>query len=254
MAGAWAMGVFRRGSVRGPVRVIERRFVPALWLIAALMVLTTLLASMLAGSLFFAMRRTTELSARDLAIVSTIARVVPIVVALGVHVQLRTGLLRAIGLGVDRLGKGWAGLLGLLVAVPWVYFVMSVAQIVYAAFGHASKSEHEMLTLMRQTHDSLVLVLTIVNAVLIAPVAEELLFRGHVQTALRTTTGRPWVAILATSALFAVIHPWWSIPGILVLAICLGYLYERTASLWACIALHVGFNLLSTVVALTFAG
>lgn len=50
------------------------------------------------------------------------------------------------------------------------------------------------------------------------------------------------IAVLITSALFAVVHPAWSWPPIFVLSLALGFAYERTGSLWAPIAMHAVFN------------
>ncbi len=46
----------------------------------------------------------------------------------------------------------------------------------------------------------------IVLAVVVAPVVEEMLFRGLFQTMIRSYLGRPWPAIAITSLLFASIH------------------------------------------------
>jgi hypothetical protein len=56
-----------------------------------------------------------------------------------------------------------------------------------------------------------------------------------------------WVAILATSALFALVHPTWTWPAIFLLAVCLGYAYERTGNLWVPVVIHAAFNATSTV-------
>jgi len=56
-----------------------------------------------------------------------------------------------------------------------------------------------------------------------------------------------WAAVILTSMIFAAIHPAWSIPGIFVLALGLGYVYDRTGNLWACITMHLLFNTLSTI-------
>lgn len=55
-----------------------------------------------------------------------------------------------------------------------------------------------------------------------------------------------WLAVLITSLLFAGIHPLWSVPGIFILSLGLGYVYERTGNLWACITIHLLFNSIST--------
>lgn len=56
-----------------------------------------------------------------------------------------------------------------------------------------------------------------------------------------------WLAIIITSAIFALVHPAWSRPIIFVLAVGLGYAYERTGNLWVSITMHAVFNSVSTV-------
>ena len=56
-----------------------------------------------------------------------------------------------------------------------------------------------------------------------------------------------WAAIVLTSLLFAAVHPPFSIPIIFVLAVGLGYLYERTGNLWAPIFVHAAFNSISLI-------
>ena len=79
-------------------------------------------------------------------------------------------------------------------------------------------------------------------AVIIAPVAEEVIFRGYLYGVIRRFGGRI-PALLTSSLLFAAIHvhlP--SMPGLLILAVILCLLYERTGSLWAPITMHALFN------------
>lgn len=85
----------------------------------------------------------------------------------------------------------------------------------------------------------------ILIAVVAAPLTEELVFRGCLYGFLRQTGGR-FVAIAITSVLFALIHghiP--SLAGLVILAVGLSLLYEKTGSLWAPILLHAAFNGLS---------
>ncbi|MGA2229827.1 MAG: CPBP family intramembrane glutamic endopeptidase [Tepidisphaeraceae bacterium] len=51
-----------------------------------------------------------------------------------------------------------------------------------------------------------------------------------------------WTSVIIVSLLFASVHPLWSAPAIFVLALCLGYAYERTGNLWVPIAIHALFN------------
>jgi hypothetical protein len=78
-----------------------------------------------------------------------------------------------------------------------------------------------------------------------------LLFRGLFQTMIRSYVGRPWPAIAIASILFAVIHQdaehW---PALFVLALGLGYSYEKSGSLLRAIFMHAMFNGISIVAVL----
>jgi hypothetical protein len=78
--------------------------------------------------------------------------------------------------------------------------------------------------------------------VLVAPIAEELLFRGLLVRGLVERYGR-WLAIGATAVAFGAIHatPWAAIPAF-VAGIVLGALADRYDSVWPSIAMHASFN------------
>jgi len=80
-----------------------------------------------------------------------------------------------------------------------------------------------------------------VFAVVIAPVTEEVMFRGLIFPALRRRLGfRASAAV--TGGIFAVVHPPMDAAAIFVLALALAYAYERTGSLRAPIVAHVANN------------
>jgi membrane protease YdiL (CAAX protease family) len=88
-----------------------------------------------------------------------------------------------------------------------------------------------------------------IGAVVIAPVAEEVFFRGLLQTFLVRVLGRRWPAIVVAAVLFSLAHlssPH-HIPALVVLAVMLGYAYERTGSLVSPILIHAAFNLKTLV-------
>lgn len=104
------------------------------------------------------------------------------------------------------------------------------------------EQHRELLLLETCPHWSLA-VSIVLMAVVVAPLAEELLFRGLVQSTIRSWVGRPWAAVGLTSVFFAVIHQnvehW---PALFVLGAGMGYAYERSGSLWQPILIHVLFN------------
>ena len=90
--------------------------------------------------------------------------------------------------------------------------------------------------------------------VILAPLSEELLFRGWIYTALRARFGFA-AALWATAILFALAH--WDPThlyalAILPLGLVLGYLRERTGSVRATTLFHMIYN--SSALALSFLG
>jgi membrane protease YdiL (CAAX protease family) len=84
---------------------------------------------------------------------------------------------------------------------------------------------------------------------LVAPVVEELFFRGYIQTRLVRRWGR-WAGICVTSLLFGLSHldPLQSTCAVTI-ALFLGWIVERTGSVWPTILLHCLNNTLSVVTA-----
>jgi membrane protease YdiL (CAAX protease family) len=89
-------------------------------------------------------------------------------------------------------------------------------------------------------------------ALLVAPIAEEICFRGLLYPALRHRLGRV-VAILLTSVAFALIHqpPTTWVP-IAILGAVLAYLVEGTGSILPAIAAHAVFNAITVAELLLF--
>jgi membrane protease YdiL (CAAX protease family) len=133
--------------------------------------------------------------------------------------------------------------------------------------------QHEQLKVITEHPQLSLRVLIFITAVVIAPVFEELLFRGLFQTMIRShiedrgprlvTQGAghddkvteihgAWPAILISSMLFAATHAntghW---PALFVLGVCLGYAYEKSGSLLRPIFIHSLFNAASLTAALS---
>jgi membrane protease YdiL (CAAX protease family) len=102
---------------------------------------------------------------------------------------------------------------------------------------------HEMLKMLLLYRQLPVRLSMITFAVLIAPVFEEMLFRGLFQTLIRRFVPSVWISIFISSVIFATAHQnfthW---PVLFVLALCLGYSYEKSGSLFRPIFIHALFN------------
>lgn len=86
------------------------------------------------------------------------------------------------------------------------------------------------------------LLLAFVTLIVLAPIAEEVLFRGYLYGKLKKAIPT-WVAILITSLLFGLAHMAWNV-GVdtFALSIILCLLREVTGGIWASILLHMTKN------------
>jgi hypothetical protein len=153
------------------------------------------------------------------------------------------------GLGMKLLPKSvLTGVIWLAVTYPLILAVQGTAQRVSGNGDDAQLIVRYFLehTGLRQRGA------VIFMAVIVAPVAEEFIFRGYFYGVIRRYGGRI-PAILTSSLLFAAIHAHLpSMPGLGILAIILCLLYERTGSLWAPIAMHACFNATTIAILLTW--
>ena len=85
----------------------------------------------------------------------------------------------------------------------------------------------------------------LIGGAIIAPIVEEIFFRGFVFAGLRPRYGWQWAAVIS-SALFALIHltPTAILP-IFLLGYIFAYLYHRSNSVWPAILMHSATNALA---------
>jgi hypothetical protein len=142
--------------------------------------------------------------------------------------------------GAIRAGFGWG-------VVAWVGagLVSYAVYVVFDAIGLDTdpRAAEQALALI----DPWLAVLAIVG---LAPIAEELFFRGVVFNAFLREGGRRW-AFIGSSALFAAIHlSLVAFIPIFLLGLALAWVYDRTNNVLAPIAMHVVVNGASVVIAL----
>ncbi len=111
--------------------------------------------------------------------------------------------------------------------------------------------EHSVLTALRESTSTLIRVFAFGGALILAPISEELFFRGIIQTGIQKLLfARPgsywhrWLAVVITAMIFGAMHittPH-QVPALIALAVILGYVYERTGSLVGPVFLHMLFN------------
>jgi membrane protease YdiL (CAAX protease family) len=130
-----------------------------------------------------------------------------------------------------------------------------IAAVPFVLWLHHVSSNTQSLRVYR--HDPAVLIALVVMVLVVAPVIEELFFRGLLQRSLEGTFG-PWVAVPVASLLFGLAHMGVS-PGVQLLplvaatagaGVVLGTSFRLSRRLGRSIAVHAWFNLLPTVLIL----
>jgi hypothetical protein len=136
-------------------------------------------------------------------------------------------------------------------AVGWLVLAW-LAFLTFSALWGAIVSDHSKQRLLHELgadRSTAGLVAAAALVTVVAPVCEELFFRGFFYRALSNWRG-PWLAAIITGLVFGGVHAGPDTPAALLLplaffgfALCL--LYRRTGSLYPCIALHVLNNCLA---------
>jgi len=147
------------------------------------------------------------------------------------------------------------GLFGYMLVFPWLFLLLFLSVELAHRVGFEPPVE-EIHRLVFGEHRPAVLLLTGLLACVVGPIAEEFLFRGVLYPTLRATlrgqASFP-VAMVVSGVLFALIHT--NVLGFLpitMLGCLLAYVYERTGSLFAPMAVHITHNTLLLSMAMVY--
>lgn len=156
--------------------------------------------------------------------------------------------------GPGKYGGGWR-ILGLRAARAWpslllgalgfgaIMAVNGVWSVVQNSFDISGQPD--LLPIFGGGYAGLTQALILGSVV--APIAEEVFFRGYLYAGLRSSLGH-WQGLVSSSLIFALIH---FTPGVIIpiflMGVIFAWLYDRTDSLWPCIALHGLVNALSLI-------
>jgi membrane protease YdiL (CAAX protease family) len=158
-------------------------------------------------------------------------------------------LRRDFGFELRARDIGWLGI-GVLVSVAAGWALVPITDL-----AHHHGSTQEVVRLFERAH-GVEVPLFALGVVVLAPIAEELLFRGVLLRALvRRTT--PGLAVFATALVFALVHvvgdpgTGYYVPAFLALGLLSGWRAQRTGNLSQSIFLHMGFNLLASILILS---
>jgi membrane protease YdiL (CAAX protease family) len=258
---AAVLGAFRRRSIVGPQRLAQDESAWDLLVVLLLAYATGILAD---GALIKIIHPT---PGAKMLFLQAAADLITFVTGILLLMRMRSDALSWIGLSPRRITEGIAiGTATLFVVYPIILLASAMVEQIYRHYQIPIEA-HEILKFLSDSKNRRQNIFAITLAVVIAPLSEELIFRGLLQTllsrffgwvqAVRSSpqnamsglspipapgAGVRWLAVIATSIVFAMIHPppFW-IP-IFVLAIGLGYVYERTGNLWVTMTTHALFN------------
>lgn len=148
------------------------------------------------------------------------------------------------------------GVLTLALSYPFVIVVGQSVRLIMFYLFRAEEVDQSAVNVLKRSFENPFLFYTFVTVVIfIVPIIEELLFRGYLQEWLRGWLGRRR-AIALGGMIFSAFHFSFSqgfsnvelLTSLFLLSLFLGFLYEKTRSLFAPIGLHMAFNTLNILI------
>jgi membrane protease YdiL (CAAX protease family) len=146
-----------------------------------------------------------------------------------VYAQSKTeGVPRVVGAGGGEALIGFAG--GVVAGAIGVFYLLGLQRLDLFESAVSQSKSYALLGLW-----------ALPLALIAAPLFEEFIFRGLVFGGLRRSFGL-WPAALASAALFAIMHPAFSILPVFMLGVCTALVYERSRGLLAPMITHAVYN------------
>jgi hypothetical protein len=155
-------------------------------------------------------------------------------------------------LGLHWPGWPWVFAIGPVGVVGMWAFLLGMQSLGYLEWMQTLGVEtmQETVKQLQQAQDPVIIALMAVLAVIVAPVCEEVVFRGYVYPVAKRFAG-PVAGTMVCALVFAGAHgSMVALLPLFLLGIVLVQLYERTGSIWAPISLHLCFNAATVLVQL----
>ena len=167
-----------------------------------------------------------------------------VVFLLGILVYRGISLLRTFGWDALSFGSALGrALVCLLAAYP---LLMLVQAMVFGVSG-GNVSSQDVVEFLQAAESPRDRIAVLAMAIIVAPLAEEFIFRGYLYPVGKKYLG-PFLSAFVTAALFAVLHGHMaSLPALFTLALCLTLSYEKSGSLLVPTIMHAVFNAVSVI-------
>jgi len=141
-------------------------------------------------------------------------------------------------IGLTRL-PSWMDIVLPLPGFVIYFFVAAILAYIASVTFPGFNADQVQETGFSQLTNNFEYILAFVTLIIVAPLAEEVLFRGYLYGWLRKKMPI-WLAMLLTSALFGFLHGQWNVGiNVFALSLVLCSLREVTGSIWAGILLHM---------------
>lgn len=168
-----------------------------------------------------------------------------------VRVEYRQSI-TTLGLSIVNLSDNIKqGIKRYLITLPFIILAGFIINLISSYYGIAPEMQ-DVIRWLLEEKSLFVIVSLVFFGIVIAPVMEEIIFRGFIQSALKNSFGKQY-AILISALLFAAVHmDIFAFLQIFILGVLLGNLYEKTQTLAASIVVHILHNSLTMVFLLYF--
>ncbi|HEY1085155.1 MAG TPA: type II CAAX endopeptidase family protein [Candidatus Saccharimonadales bacterium] len=212
-----------------------------LWVIASFF----LAAVVTIGALFVLGKLGFSLDSFDQAVQTTVTAGVMYLIAFVITVGVPKIILKhqtsLKEIGLDRLPSWLDILVGPLGFIPYIILSVLLAYIATLLIPGFDIEEAQDVGFNTVTNQVGVM-LAFVTLVVIAPIAEEAMFRGYLYSKLRRLTGVIWATLL-TSLVFGLVHLQLNVAvDVFALSLVMCALREVTGSIWAGVLLHMTKN------------
>lgn len=254
----WRWRMMEPRRVMGPQR-LDASDPPASVLLAGLVGYLTMIAVGIALAVLFvrsSAAATQPMNPGPAVVYIAIAAQAAGLLALGAMLSnLSRGIVSRLGLDIASLQTSLLpAMVAAAAAIPLTFLVAWLVEVIFRQLGYEQPLIHGLLQLAKD-HPSMMPWIAL-SAIVAAPMFEEVVFRGCLQTGLAGMLARAgvgevqsrWSGIAVASLLFVLVHgQFWMMPPLFVLSVFLGYAYERTGKLWVPILMHMAFNGISIV-------
>ena len=147
-------------------------------------------------------------------------------------------------LGLKWPGWRWVFLIapGTVVGMMLFFGGLRVSGFMQWIESFGIETVQDSVKVLQTSNDPVILGLMMIAAVIVAPICEEIVFRGYFYSASKKFAG-PWAAGICSALIFGAAHAnFAALLPLFVFGVVLVFVYEKTGSLWAPIAVHCSFN------------